>query len=60
MKQEQPSGGDVFVSDHSVIHHRNLARAEQGVCPQFNAIDTHLTGEALHSASCCTKRMMLT
>lgn len=32
-------GGDVFVENISVTDHRALARANLGVCPQFDAID---------------------
>ncbi len=39
----QPSGsngGDVFVENISVSRHRAAARANLGVCPQFDAIDS--------------------
>ena len=45
LAKERPSAGDVLVSEHSIANERNLARAQMGICPQFNAIDSHLTGE---------------
>ena len=32
-------GGDIFVEDKSIISHRAAARANLGVCPQFDAMD---------------------
>ncbi|RYO89415.1 hypothetical protein DL764_008583 [Monosporascus ibericus] len=34
------NGGDVFVEDISISRHRAAARANLGVCPQFDAIDS--------------------
>lgn len=52
-QQERPSAGDVLVSEASIIHHRNVARAQLGQCNQFDAIDAHLTG------MCCTMTLCL-
>ncbi|KAI0022889.1 hypothetical protein F4780DRAFT_732067 [Xylariomycetidae sp. FL0641] len=46
----QPSprhGGDVLVEDRSVTRHRAAARANLGVCPQFDAIDAMTVVEHL-------------
>ena len=38
-----PDFGDVFINGVSVVHHPSVARGFLGVCPQFTAIDAHLT-----------------
>ena len=45
--QPSPNGGDVFVENVSVSDHRALARANLGVCPQFDAIDNMTVVEHL-------------
>ncbi|KAH9486190.1 ABC transporter A family member 2 [Psilocybe cubensis] len=41
--QLKPDGGDVMVNDTSVLSNKQKARVSFGVCPQFTAIDAHLT-----------------
>lgn len=38
-----PDRGDVYIAGESVVHHPRRARFALGVCPQFTAIDSHLT-----------------
>jgi ABC-type multidrug transport system ATPase subunit len=38
-----PDSGDVFINGASIIAHPNTARLSLGVCPQYTAIDAHLT-----------------
>lgn len=40
-------GGDVFIENQSITKHRPLARANLGVCPQFDAIDNMTVDEHL-------------
>lgn len=42
-----PTKGDVLVEQTSVSQNRTLARANMGVCPQFDAIDAMTTQEHL-------------
>jgi ATP-binding cassette, subfamily A (ABC1), member 3 len=42
-----PTKGDVLVSQISVTQNRALARANMGVCPQFDALDSMTTTEHL-------------
>ncbi|KAG8890900.1 hypothetical protein FRB98_002920 [Tulasnella sp. 332] len=43
-----PDEGDVFINGISIRKHKNRARVGLGLCPQFSAIDNHLTvGEHL-------------
>lgn len=35
-----PSGGDVFLENESIVKQRAAARLHQGVCPQFDALDS--------------------
>ncbi|KAF8167282.1 hypothetical protein B0H34DRAFT_792024 [Crassisporium funariophilum] len=41
--QQQPDSGDVKVNNTSVVLDTKKARVSFGVCPQFTAIDSHLT-----------------
>lgn len=43
-----PSGGDVFLENESIVRHRAAARLHQGVCPQFDAMDSLTALEHLH------------
>lgn len=38
-----PNAGDVFIKGISVVDNPQAARVSLGVCPQFSAIDSHLT-----------------
>lgn len=40
----QPSSGDAFVSDFSVVRELDSARRHVGYCPQFDALNQLLTG----------------
>lgn len=43
-----PSGGDVFLENESIVKHRASARLHQGVCPQFDAMDSMSAYEHLY------------
>ncbi|CAD0091263.1 unnamed protein product [Aureobasidium mustum] len=43
-----PSGGDVFLENESIVKQRAAARLHQGVCPQFDAMDSMTSLEHLH------------
>lgn len=37
--QPDDARGEIFVDEHSVKRHREIARSHLGVCPQFDAVD---------------------
>lgn len=43
-----PSGGDVFLENESIVKQRAAARLHQGVCPQFDALDSMTCSEHLY------------
>jgi ABC-type multidrug transport system ATPase subunit len=45
------NGGDVFIENVSITKHRAAARANLGVCPQFDAIDNMTVSEHLRHYS---------
>lgn len=45
----RPTSGEAFMNEYSICRQMNLVRKHIGYCPQFDALDTHLTArEHLH------------